>query len=206
MNNITTAISALQQAGVSQTEFRSSHLLLREMPDIRVLRIRGMQPEATVEALRSQGIEASSSTGGSHGPDPSVLCLRPGEWLVCSAPDANDELLQRVQAALAREDLAGTCAVMDMSDGLAVFQLSGAAAPWLLAKLGGFDFLGNRHSGRYCARMRLGQIAVVVNCQASPARPDEFVYDLILDRSVARYLWELLLHSAPHAEELSTGS
>jgi hypothetical protein len=33
--------------------------------------------------------------------------------------------------------------------------------------------------------------------------PDQFVFDLILDRSLAKYLWQLLLASVPHADELA---
>jgi heterotetrameric sarcosine oxidase gamma subunit len=208
--NKSAAFSPLQQAGITGTEFRSANLLLRELPDTRLLRLRSLQPELTTAALRDLGLDLPSSTGGSAGIDPAILCLRPNEWLVYSSSGTPGGLLDRVQARLngaqPEGGVSGHTAALDMSDGLAVLQLGGAAAPWLLAKLSSLDFLGARETGQHCARTRMGQVAVVVNYHPLAASSTEFVYDLILDRSIARYLWELLLHAASHAEEMYTRS
>lgn len=208
--NTPVALSPLQQAEITETEFRSANLFLRELPDTRLLRLRSLQPELTVAALREFGLKLPLKTGGSAGSDPAILCLRPNEWLAYGSSATSSELFDRIQALHAGAQPAGGTSgygvALDLSDGLAVLQLSGPAAPWLLAKLGSLDFAGAREAGQHCARTRMGQVAVVVNYHPLAAGSTEFVYDLILDRSIARYLWELLLHSARHAEELYTGS
>jgi sarcosine oxidase gamma subunit len=88
-----------------------------------------------------------------------------------------------------------------MSDGFAVFRLQGNGSPWLLCKLSGLDFLAGRAAGQHCARTKLGQVAVVIHYHQ--AENKAFVFDLLVDRSYARYLWELLAASAPHADELA---
>ena len=47
----------------------------------------------------------------------------------------------------------------------------------------------------------MGKIAVVVHYHQ--AGDDQFVFNLIFDRSSAKYLWDLLSESAPHADDLA---
>jgi sarcosine oxidase gamma subunit len=47
----------------------------------------------------------------------------------------------------------------------------------------------------------MGHVAVVVHYHQAFTGP--FVFDLVVDRSIAKYLWLLLLESADHAEELT---
>jgi len=197
------SLSALQQAGVTDTEFRSPNLWLREVGNASLLRIRSLQPESLAAAFLSAGIEIPASVGQSAGDDPVIMCLRPGDWLVFSETLAAGELHEKFQAANFRQNIGAHSAILDFSDGLAVLRVTGAAAPWLLAKLSALDFPGAAGSGQHCARTRMGQVAVVVNYHPVKSGATEFAYDLIIDRSIASYLWDLLLLSTHHADELA---
>jgi heterotetrameric sarcosine oxidase gamma subunit len=105
--------------------------------------------------------------------------------------------------ALDSNGIASFCTLVDMSDGLAVYRLSGSAAAWLLSKISCVDFVATAAFGQYAARTRMGRVAVVVSHHQLVGTDTEFVYDLIFDRSIAAYLWQLLLSSAPHAQELA---
>lgn len=199
-----TALSALQQAGLWETEFRSSNLHLREVQNACLLRVRSLQAESFAVTLRAAGMEIPVNTNQSSGTDPRWMCLRPGEWLVLSETLAARDLQEKLRVVSSGDNSAGHTAIMDTSDGLAVMRLSGAAAPWLLAKLSGLDFLGAIGSPQHCARTRMGQVAVVVSYCPVKSGSAEFAYDLMVDRSIARYLWDLLLLSTEHAEELSS--
>jgi heterotetrameric sarcosine oxidase gamma subunit len=197
-----TALSALQQAGLGETEFRSPNLHLQEVQNACLMRIRSLQAESLAATLWAAGMEIPVSTNQSSGNEPRWMCLRPGDWLVLSETLSAGELQEKLRVVSSDGNAAAHGTIKDASDGLAVVRLSGAAAPWLLAKLSGLDFLGAVGSPQHCARTRMGQVAVVVSHY--PVRPDaaEFAYDLMVDRSIARYLWDLLLLSAAHAEEL----
>lgn len=201
MRQISTALSALQQAGVPEAEFRSSNLLLREVQNVSLMRVRSLQPDSLASAMRQSGMELPVSTGQSYGDDLTLMCLRPGEWLVLSETLSAGELRNQLNVFSPAEHAADQSSILDASDALAVLRVTGAAAPWLLAKLSGLDFLGASRSVQHCARTRMGQVAVIVNYRPAKAGANES-YDLFLDRSIARYLWELLLLSAKHAEEL----
>lgn len=189
--NISSLPSALGQAGASQVEFTSASLALREVPGVSIARAQSMRPAAQAGWPQLTG----RVTGG----DPAMLCVRPGDWLLISEAGAAGELLDR---ASEQADAAMTL-VHDHSDGLALFRLSGAGAPWLLNKLSGLDFQSGVNSGPHCARTRLGHVAAVVHYHE--LEPGSFVFDLVFDRSVAKYLWELLTASVAHADELAAG-
>ncbi|MGD8384996.1 MAG: hypothetical protein PVF89_06285, partial [Lysobacterales bacterium] len=127
---------------------------------------------------------------------PSVLCLRPDEWLIVSESAAVSELWARIMANIDRR----RAFLLDCSDAHAVLRLTGAAAPWLLSKLGALDFIAGAASGQHCARTRLSQAAVIVHCHASAS--GAACFDLLFDRSIAQYMWSLFKASAPHAAEL----
>ena len=189
-------LSALEQAGVDEREFSNASLVIRELCGLSVVRFHTLSQEPAESA--TAGLELPGRTGQCAGDDPAVLCIRPSEWLLISeTADA---------AALALQALNGVpdeiSSVRDNSDGLALFRLSGEAAPWLLSKLGGLDYLKGVSSGAHCTRTKMGHIAVIVHFHES--RQDGWVFDLLLDRSVAKYFWDLLIQSAPHAHDLVT--
>lgn len=188
----------LQQAGVETDGLSAEALSLHEVADPALLRLHSLEPhDALAAGLAAVGIGLPPDTNGAVGEDPSVLCLRPGEWLLISESRTATDLAERIAPRLDRS----LTALNDLSDGLGVFRLTGAAAPWLLGKLSGLDFLSGIHAGQHGARTRLGEIAVVLHFRPGPQGAPCF--DLVFDRSVAKYLWDLLNDAAPHAAELN---
>jgi heterotetrameric sarcosine oxidase gamma subunit len=189
--------SPLQQAGVTAEFADRPSLALSEVPDMTVLRLHSLEDAASLASgLQEVGMELPADTNAASGDDPAALCLRPGEWLLLSQSATPAELFERLRP---RIDSALT-ALLDVSDGLGIFRLSGAAAPWVLAKLSGLDFVAGVSGGQHAARTRMADIAVVVHFNPAPGGAPRF--DLVFDRSVARYFWDLLNDAAPHAEEL----
>jgi sarcosine oxidase gamma subunit len=115
-----------------------------------------------------------------------------------------ESLLDRLRPAI---DPAQT-SLLNNSDGLATFRLSGQGAPWLLSKLSGLDYLagssGDAAERQHCARIRMAHAAVVVHYHQPDGGDSPFVFDLLFDRSLAKYLWDLLSASAAHADDLVT--
>ena len=192
-NRIGSMPSALRQSGIEVTEFSSDSLKLTELTGLAMARLhRRPGPAGKQNGL----FDLPEQTGQARGNDPSVLCLRPGEWLFVSDKTGAANLVRHVTAVGGEG-----AAVYDNSEGLAVFRLSGAGGPWLLSKLSGLDFLAGRSAGEHCTRTKMGHVAVVIHYHR--AGDGAFVFDLVFDRSLARYLWELLLASAPHADDLA---
>ena len=194
-NNVTDAIpSALLQAGINELELHSDTLQMKEIARVSIIRLHSLDP---VPQTNSGQFCLPEETGQCSGDNPAVLCLRPLEWLVVSETLEVDDLLQRVQNQVNGK----LVSVNDNSDGLALFRLSGAGAAWLLSKLSGLDYLAGGKDGEHCTRTKMGHTAVVVHYHQ--VGPDQFVFDLILDRSLAKYLWQLLSASVRHADELA---
>ncbi len=191
--------TALQQAGLSESSYSGNSIVLHELTGVALLRLHSLLPFAALRDEMAAGdIPLPAEVNQSLGQDPAVICLAPGEWLLFSEYLSASRLFEQVQAAV---DPRHTAA-LDMSAGLAVFRLAGSAAPWLLNKLCGLDFQGHRAAAAHAARTRLQQVAVTLHYHRPGGLGNECVFDLICDRSLARYLWQLLIASIPHAEEL----
>lgn len=149
--------------------------------------------------LRSAGMPAQlpPGTGQCTSDDPTVLCLRPGEWLSVSESLSPAELVARMTNEAGDE----CTTIHDCSHGLAVFRLRGKGSPWLLGKLSGLDYLAGIKTGAHCARTRMGHVSVLVHYRE--IGEGTFGFYLVLDRSYARYFWELLTESAAHADDLA---
>ena len=186
--------SALKQAGINCLEFSSYSLEMKEISGASIVRLHSLQDAGQ---LNSGQLDLPEKTGQCSGSNPAALCLRPREWLLISNATEPVELLAYAKSNLGAE----RTAIYDNSDGLAIFRLSGSGAPWLLSKLSGLDYLTGTAAGEHCTRTRMGKIAVVVHY--NQAGDDQLVFDLIFDRSVAKYLWDLLSVSAPHADDLA---
>ena len=121
--------TALQQAGVNNGSFSSSTVELREVITATILRLHSLEKaEQLAAAIAGTGIDLPLQTGQSSGRDPVALCLRPNDWLLFSEQLAAKTLLEQLHPAI---DPART-ALLNNSDGLATFRLSGPGAPWLL--------------------------------------------------------------------------
>lgn len=117
---------------------------------------------------------------------PRVLCLGPGDWLLVSQPHQAATLREQLEPAASRCGLAWT----EMTDGLAMLEVSGAAVRELLAKGCGLDLHPRAFPPGRCARTRLAQIAVVVDCRAATR------FELYVARSHAAWLHDWLADAA----------
>lgn len=193
--------SPLQQAGIEGTLFQSDSLELKEVTGLTILRLHSLAPiEKLAAELERHGVKLPLQSNHSTGSDPAALCLRPNEWLLFSEQSDPESLLDRFRPAV---DPAQT-SLLNNSDGLATFRLSGQGAPWLLNKLSGLDFVAGASQEQHCARTRMAHAAVVVHYHQPDGGDSPFVFDLLFDRSLAKYLWDLLSASAPHADDLAT--
>jgi heterotetrameric sarcosine oxidase gamma subunit len=195
----------LHQAGLEGAPFHSDTLQLKEVTGVTILRLHSLAPAKKLAAeLESHGVKLPLQPNQSTGSDPAALCLRPNEWLLFSEESHPENLLDRLRPAI---DPAQT-SLLNNSDGLATFRLSGQGAPWLLSKLSGLNFLagssGDAAERQHCARTRLAHAAVVVHYHQPGDEDSPFVFDLLFDRSLAKYLWDLLTESAAHADDLAT--
>ncbi len=189
--------SPLQQAGIAERDVLTGQVRMREITDLRLLRVRSFANPSSSELPSA---DLPIEIGQCSGADPVFLCLGPNEWLAVTASKENPVLSQLLQPTAA----ATQAVAYDLTDGLVVLRLTGAAAPWLLAKLSCLDFPAGTRQGRHCARTRLGEVAVTIHYHR-PAG-DDWAFDLFADRSIAAYLWALLQTSAPHANELALES
>ena len=174
--------------------FKSDSLQMQVIPATAMVRVHSLHD---LQQLITIQLKLPEKTGQCCGSDPAALCLRPNEWLIVSETTDSKDLLQQVQFNV---DLQNT-SVFDNSDGLCVIRLSGRGAAWLLSKLSGLDYLAGTATGSHCARTKIGHVTAVVYFHQ--ANGSSFVFDLIFDRSVEKYLWDLLSESAPHADDLA---
>jgi len=186
--------SPLQQAGVEPRDLLVGAVRLREVTNLALARLRVRPPARDAGALPG---DLPDRTGQCSGNDPTFLCLGPGEWLAISASSGPAQLIDALQSVPGK----GLAAAYDLTPGVVVLRLTGAAAPWLLAKLSCLDFIAGTAAGQHCARTRMGDAAVTVHYHQ--LADDEWAFDVLADRSIAGYLWALLRACAPHANELT---
>ena len=191
---------ALQQAGINQSCFSDASVELKEIRGECILRLHSLEPvRELARAIAGQEIEIPLQSNQATGHDPAALCLRPNEWLLISMQHDAASLTERLKPAI---DTALT-ALLDNSDGLAIYRLSGTGASWLLSKLSGLDFLAGANGHQHCACTRMGHAAVVVHYHCPGDSSSPYVFDLLFDRSIANYMWSLLRQSVPHANDLA---
>lgn len=117
-------------------------------------------------------------------PDPWILWLAPEQWLITSDYESADTLIARCREALGSLVHSAT----DASAALTCLRLEHPQAGGLLAMGSGLDY--DRLSPGQCARTRLARVPVVI----VPLRTE--IYELYVDRSYARYLYDWIVLSA----------
>jgi heterotetrameric sarcosine oxidase gamma subunit len=201
----------LQQAGITVDEPAAHHqdndLDLMVLGHPTLLRMHSLQAAGHFNAA----LEADQATAdwqlpervnGAKGNDPSVLCLAPGEWLWFSEYLRPEVLRQQMQEPL-RGVLDGRLtSLLDQSAAFAVFRLSGPAAAWLLSKCCGLDFRAATRQGQHCSRTRLNQAPAIFHYHRPGNGSGAYVFDVLVERGLARYSWQLLQRLQPHAMEL----
>ena len=134
-------------------------------------------------SVRLAGLDLPVGVGSVLAGPLRILCIAPGEWLVVAQPRLPDEIRKAVQAEAADQGFA----LVDLSSGRTVLDVSGPAARRVLSEGCGLDL----HPKRFCltlsARTRLAQIPVVVDLMRDPD-----CFQLYVERSHARYLEEWL--------------
>lgn len=122
-----------------------------------------------------------------EGPACVALWLGPDEWLVCTPPDAQLELRERL-----REALGGLLAALtDVSSGQTVITFAGPNARDVLAKGCPLDLHPRAFAPGRCAQSRIAKSAALIRqVDDSPA------FEIVVRRSFADYLWSWLEDAA----------
>lgn len=191
--------SALAQAGVAVRHHASAELTLHEIGHVTLARLQALEDSAQLHAaFEACEVPLPARVNACAGQDPAALGLAPREWLLFSEFLNFSRLTKQLEPALeSRERI-----LTDQSFGFTVFRIGGGAAPWLLQKHCGLDLCGNLPGERFCARTRLDHAAAILHYHQPRSGAGPFTFDLIVDRSVARSLWQRLLASTAHAREL----
>jgi sarcosine oxidase subunit gamma len=167
---------------------RGGGFQVRPASALAVLRLKSWRPFRGGSApLKLAGIALPASVGAVAEGLPRVLCTGPGEWLLVYAPSEG----ARLRNILAPELTSQGFALVDLTDGLAVFEVSGSHVREVLAKSCGLDFDSRYFGAGHCARTRFAQISVVIDCAESLG-----VFQLYVPRSYAPYLKNWLLDAA----------
>jgi sarcosine oxidase subunit gamma len=148
-----------------------------------------VRPRAHMDRARLAAAVGVAVPGGPAEPtgdqDPCIYWCAPGEWLMVSA----DRSAAQLAAPLAQVLRGTTCAITDLSDGLAVIDLAGRRVSEVLAEGCGID-LEALSAGRY-ALTQILRLPIIVH-----RRPQRVCFRVFIDRSVARHLWEWLRDGA----------
>jgi heterotetrameric sarcosine oxidase gamma subunit len=158
---------------------------LAEITSWQMLHIRGMKADdvaAHAYNVPSMGINAVTITA-----DGILVRLRRDEFVLLTC-----DLVAAMERA-ASQPADSLLTLTDISHGRAVFCLSGVAAPDVLAKVCGLDFADSKFPDRSAAQTSLAKVRTLIvylNNAQTPA------YFLIVDRSLAGYIWETVCDAA----------
>ncbi len=158
--------------GVLLKEFPlKGHLSLRGNPDNELF-LRGTE-EVLGLALPTK-IGESAASGETQ-----VYCLSPNEWLLVVVGGTEAELERCL-----RESLNGHFAVVDLSGGQTLMNLSGKDVLPLLQKSSGYDFHPSHFGAGRCVQTTFAKAGALV------CKKDDGSFDLVIRRSFADYLFK----------------
>lgn len=115
--------------------------------------------------------------------DGTLVCLRPDECVL---------LTSDVQAALKRLKGVSSSRLLTLTDvthGRAMILITGLRAADVLPKVCGLDFSARRFPDHYAAQTMLAKVRALVIRADSGDLP---VYTVVVDRSLATYVWEVV--------------
>jgi heterotetrameric sarcosine oxidase gamma subunit len=191
--------SALGQVNLKTVSHESKTIHLKELTGTALLRIHSLRSCMQLNTtLNEYDFTLPENVNQSLGQDPVAICVAPGNWLLFSAFLDSNRLYRQLRTILGDDQTS----VLNFTAGLTTFRLSGDGVMWLMSKLCGMDFLANTNLQAHAARTRIQQAAVILHYYQPGSKGGEFVLDIIVERSIARYLWHILLDAIPHAEEL----
>jgi sarcosine oxidase, subunit gamma len=123
--------------------------------------------------------ELPLEVGETRAGPPKVLCTGPGEWLLLHPPTEASAL----QGACARWLSSPGLALVDLTAGLVVLEVSGSQVREVFRKSCGLDFEPRHFSAGQCARTRFAQIPVVIDCLDAGS-----AFELYVARSYGAYV------------------
>jgi heterotetrameric sarcosine oxidase gamma subunit len=189
----------LVQASVDQSVYQTEGLELNLLTSVALLRLHSLETREELNArLQDSAICLPQQPNQASGQDPSALCLAPGDWLLFSEYLSINLLQEKVQASVQSQ----LTALTNQSSAYGVFRLNGSIAPWLLSKSCGLDFRKGLTLGQHCSRTRLDQLPAILHYHQPGSGSGPFVFDVMIERSLASYAWQLFLKHLPHATEL----
>jgi sarcosine oxidase subunit gamma len=170
-------------AGELRTRGGAAIVLLRELPASTMLDVR-LDPAdvATLEAAqKAAGVDLPQTPGkfSAHA-ERSALWFGPDQWLIVAAAGDAGALTRTLDA------VAGSA--VDVSDLRAEFELAGPLAADVLRKGCGIDLHPRVFGPGSCALTSLARVRVAL--RQTDERPG---YRLLVERSVALYLWDWLV-------------
>ncbi len=188
----------LEQAGLAHSVHKTDGHELSLLTSITLLRLRSLQTPAELQAsLHGSGLHLPQLPNQASGQDPSVLCLAPNDWLLFSESLSAERLQQLLEERMNPR----LKALSNQSSAYAVFRLNGGIAPWLLGKNCGLDFRKGVALGQHCSRTRLNHVPAILHYHQPSGGSKPYVFDVMIERSLAAYSWQLFLRQFPHAVE-----
>jgi sarcosine oxidase subunit gamma len=152
-------------------------LRITEVAGRTLIRLSSWAPKSTLPSLVPPGL----------GGEVRALPLGPSEWWIVSDRIAGPKLCEQLE----RHTAGGGIAAVDLSSAIKALRIEGSAAREILAKGCGLDLYPSRFAGGRCARTRLAQLAVVIDCTDPAPR-----FDLYVGRSYFQYLHQRLVDAA----------
>lgn len=155
-----------------------------------ILRLRSWTPVSSSKepVATVGGVPLPSFVGRAEAGPTRILCVAPDDWLLVSATRSADATIENIEADAQSQGL--VC--VNLTDAFAVLQLWGRAARDLLSKGCGLDMHPRHFLPGQCARTRLAQIPVLVDCVEALPR-----FALIVPRSYQAYLNSWISHFDP---------
>ena len=186
----------MEQAGLENSWYESDEIDFGLLTSVTLLRLQSFLPVGELNtSLAESGVLLPAKVNEAKGQDPSALCLAPNDWLIFSEYLKKDLIFEQFQGRINPADTK----LIDVSSTYAVFRISGPAAPCLLSKLCGLNFRSGIKAGQHCARTRLERADAILHYHQPGSGAVPFVFDVIIDRSLAHYFWQLLNSNLQHA-------
>ena len=142
--------------------------------------------EAVAEAIGT-ALPTAANTANNSG-DVTVLWLGPDEWLITAPPGAEADLVARLTGAVDGRH----AAVVDVTDNFTTIRIAGPAARTALAKGCPLDLHPRAFGPGRVAQSVVAQVDVILHQVAGDDGAAGPAFDLIVRRSFAEYLWQIL--------------
>ena len=130
----------------------------------------------------------SAANTANNGDDVTVLWLGPDEWLITAPPGAEGDLGTRLAQAVDGHH----AAVVDVTDNATTIRIAGPAARTALAKGCSLDLHPRAFGPGRVAQSVVAQVDVILHQVAGDDGAAGPAFDLIVRRSFAEYLWQIL--------------